>query len=143
MTEQAAAIGISLSIDVGKGCNIVFQTHVPQVSEAGYLNDVLDKLQAAAERQHAKVQLAEAEFQLDHDRRIFEQITTDFAAIELREHEAREKFYEGRKVNDRRDWKRSPSEEQHRTQMLDQVARLKLQIGTVEKRIAELKAKAA
>jgi hypothetical protein len=54
------ALGISVQCGAGE-CQIVFQTHVPQVTDKATLDALVDRLTAVAARQKAKVTLDELE----------------------------------------------------------------------------------
>lgn len=140
MSEPLPAIGISLSMDIGKGSNLVFQTHVPQLSEANYINDVLDKLRLAAVRQQSQADLEATEFQLGHDQRTLEMLSADFRRISLREEEEMNEWISsGRKGP----WRRNERQEQHREKMIEQMKHMEFQIEAVKSRIEDLKKKAA
>jgi hypothetical protein len=103
----------------------------------------LDKLRSSIERQEAHFYVQEIEMQLQIEEGTFKNLTTDFAAIELREEKERKAFYENRRGNDRRDWKRPEREEQHRAQSLKIIEAQKDKIDKLKAKIEELKKKAA
>lgn len=145
MSEPAvpSLMRVAVTSNLGKESQISFEFTVPVIAEAGMLNGILDRAREAAIRQQSKYELEATEFQLGHDQRLYEQLATDLAAVELREDKVRTAFYADRRPNDRREWKRGEREEQHRSQVVEQLSRMKLQIATVQARIEDLKKKAA
>ena len=140
MSDPVPAIGISLSYDLGGGANLVFQTHVPQIADARFVNDTLDKLRAAATRQEAFFAVEKQEFALQNEKRLFELAAADFARIEQQYEEEKQKWYgRGRKGEYQLDERQS----KHREQMLENLKRLKLTIETATERLEVLKKKAA
>lgn len=114
MTDTPA-IGISLSVEVGKGRNLVFQSHIDRDCETLVINDLLDKLNVAAERQMARCAIEDLRHRLAMAKLTLQNVTTDYYKIEEREAEAERKW----NADPRRhgQWKRSDREEQHRAQI--------------------------
>ena len=140
MSDPVPAIGISLSYNLGESGNLVFQTHVPQIADARFVNDTLDKLRAAATRQEAFFAVEKQEFALQNEKRLFELAAADFARIEQQYEEEKQKWYgRGRKGEYQLDERQS----KHREQMLENLKRLKLTIETATERLEVLKKKAA
>ena len=140
MSDPVPAIGISLSYDLGGGANLVFQTHVPQIADARFVDDTLDKLRTSANRQQAFYSIEKQEFDLQQEKRLFELAAADFARVEQQYEEEKQKWYgSGRKG----DYKLDERQSKHREQMLENLKRLKFTIETATERLEELKKKAA
>lgn len=73
--DALPALGISYKVGLGDGKELVFQTHVPQTINPGTLNEMIDKLRVAADRQAAFSDLVELE-------KVLEQQTTAMLAAE-------------------------------------------------------------
>jgi hypothetical protein len=134
--ELPQYIEISLTVDVSKGRALGFRTAIDRESSLAWMNTLLDKINAAADRQMAVYELDALEFQLRHDKRVFEQCTTDYFAIEQRI--AREWATDTRRKGDP---KLTAKEEQEKTNAKSMMERMQAQIGAVQDKITEIKAK--
>lgn len=80
--SEAPAIGFSISVQIGEKQSIVAQTHVDQSASLSEINAVIDKVQAAMERQKLKVDLADWRKKLAFDEKKLRQIQEDFTRLE-------------------------------------------------------------
>lgn len=64
-TTEAAALGVSLQVSVGEGRVAVLQTHIPGDCSVVELNEMLDKLAVAGERQRARGKIEEYEEEIE------------------------------------------------------------------------------
>ena len=65
--EDVPGIGVSYSVQVGDGKNVVFQTAVERDDTDGLLNKLVDKFQAAAERAVIYSKIENAEFEIERN----------------------------------------------------------------------------
>ena len=139
MTEivpgAAPALGMSLSVEIGKGRNLVFQSHVDRDCELEVVNDFLDKINAAADRQMAKCAVEELRHRYNNQKMVLQQLTTDFYKIEEREADAERKW----NADPRRhgQWKRSEREEQHRAQIKTTMERVNAETEELKRMLDE------
>lgn len=76
------ALGISFQIGLGDGKQLVFQVHVDAESEPKALNDVLDKIRLAGERQAAFSDLEQLEKVLEQHYDGLKNLETQYAEVE-------------------------------------------------------------
>lgn len=113
--SDTPAIGMSLSIEIGRGRSIVFQSHIERDSDLPAINSLLDKITAAADRQQAKCAVEDLRHRYQLQKSALENLMLDFYKIEEREaKEEREWNADPRRHGQ---WKRSEKEETHRSQM--------------------------
>jgi len=134
----ASAIGISLSVDVAKGRNLVFQTYVERDSNLAWINQLLDKLNAAGDRQTSIYSLADWEKQLASDEFSYQDTTTKMMMIDERE---KEKAVSWANSGRKGDFKRTPQDQTHYDQLVENLKRLKMTIDKEKDIIADLKKK--
>lgn len=79
------ALGFSVRCAAGAGVEIVFQGHLPINTSKQGLNNVLDKLVAAAERQALKVAIADLTATIENETKVYDQMLHDIAGIDQRQ----------------------------------------------------------
>lgn len=140
MTEDAAkvpAIGISLNVQIDNKRTLCLQSHCDATASASELNDLLDKIGTAADRQQAKYELEGLEFQLAQNRKLYPRAVEDFAVVQ----ERHDKDWARR--NRRGAVELTPQQEQEKRNAENLISRIKGEIEALEIRIAEQKQKIA
>lgn len=132
------AIGISLSVDVAKGRNLVFQTHLEQSSPLAFINEQLDKLNSAADRQQAIYEIEGYEFQLHHDEKRLAVFTNQLNEIAIRESN---KAAEWANSDRRGEYRTSEPELKRAAELRQSLKDLEETLKFTRKRIEDLKAK--
>lgn len=134
--ETAPALGISLNAQFAAGRQVVFQTHVAQETAPEEINRLLDKMNAAVDRQEAFYRIEELENALERDKQILYSITHNMENVEQNmqlKYEARGK---------RGEFKLSPQEAIQKKQAQDNLVRQTEIVKLAEKRLADAKEKA-
>jgi hypothetical protein len=135
---EVPAIGISfhLPLDDGTGRHIVFQSHVPQNCPPDELNEVLDKMSHAGERQKSlvllptyKSQLEEAKVALESETKNLFQATSekDFLSSSWREQASN---------SQRRNWQPAPEQRKLAEKISARIQQHEQNMKVLEKRIA-------
>lgn len=137
MTETAPAIGFSIAIQLDEKHGITAQTHVDQTASLTSINEILDKVQAAIERQATKSKLVGWREKLKYDEKKLAQLKEDFASIDQR-HKA-----EWERGGKRGSFKLGVKEEAERRNALSTIDRYELEIGLDKENIVECEAKLA
>lgn len=141
MTENTKpALGISFQCEVGQGRQIVFQTHMDSEAPLPWINAILDKLNAAVERQTAKIAVEQLEHQRNLRKATLTTLQADYSMIEARKVKDRDTWVsEGR----RGPYKESDKELTHKQQMKNALERAEAEVKEFERMLEEAKQKAA
>lgn len=129
------ALGISFKSVLHDTRELVFQTHVPLDMAPEALNNVLDKLHKAAERQQAKVLLPPLRENLERNKTLLTRMLED--RNNLDEKGRAKHTAEGR----RSDYKRSATDQTHYDNSVITEGRYREEIERFEKAIADQEAK--
>lgn len=133
--ETAPALGISLSAQYAGGRTVVFQTHVPQDMAQEKLDDMMDKLNAVADRQEAFYAQEQARRQLEVEENALVNMTRRLGEVEGNMQLAAS-------AEGRRNAKPSPKDEMQRKQALDTIEEGKKRVDIAKKYLDELIKKA-
>jgi hypothetical protein len=141
MTEQAkpydVAITFSIEAKINQGRSIVAQTAVSRDAEVAVINDVLDKVHAALDRQEAKALVKGLKITLERDEKSLKQQTEQVA--KLRDSYETEWLVSGRKGTfELRGQQKTNIENQQQS-----LQALKDRIDTIKRDIGELEQVAA
>jgi hypothetical protein len=146
--EKTPAIGISFQVGVAETKQIVFQCFVPMDCAPRDLNDALDKLRNAAERQEAYATLPKLRAQLEDFERVHRNAIEDMARLDAERQAAAEARYAANQG--RRGEKMNAQQLQHEQKALADkanaettVARAAAKIGAIKAEIAALEKKVA
>lgn len=105
------ALGFSYQFQISERRSIVFQTHIERETDLSDINDILDKMQLAANRQQALLEIVDTERQLAAKRYLLRQQKEDYLRAEA---EAQERL--------RQDTKRNPKMSVNDRSHLDNLA---------------------
>lgn len=133
--DTAPALGVSLNAQFAAGRQVVFQTHVPQDISGKDLDNLLDKMNASADR-------AEAYYAQDQIRRQLEVEKNAAANIARRLSEVEDNIQLKAMADNRRNPKPSAQDEVQKKQAHDSVAESKRRVDSLEKDLADLIKKA-
>lgn len=92
------ALGFSYEFRISDRRSIVFQTHIERETSLEDINDILDKMQTAANRQQALLELVDTERHLSADRYLLRQQKEDYVRAEA---EAQERMRQDTRRNPR------------------------------------------
>ena len=134
-TDTLPALGISYKVGLGDAKELVFQTHVSQTINMTALNDMIDKLRVAGDRQAAfsdLIQLNQAREQhldaIENMDRTAGEVEKNAKAL----HQASGK---------RGEYKLTPAEVKHQQQAVDTRRKFVEMLQKIEKQIGEAKEK--
>ena len=133
--ETAPALGISLSAQFAGGRTVVFQTHVPQDVPKVDLDNMMDTLNAVADRQEAFYAQEQARRQLEVEENALTNMTRRLGEVEGNMQLAAT-------AEGRRNHKPSPKDEMQRKQALDTIEEGKKRVNIARKYLDELIKKA-
>lgn len=131
---QEAAVAITVSTQVAEKRSIVLQTHIGRDDPVDVLHSVLDKLGRGVDRQEAKYRLKDLQLGLEHEKKLYKQLTEDFQRID--EKHAVEWHARGKKG----DPVLGANERQHKETAKTNLGRYKESIAKFENEIVECKA---
>jgi hypothetical protein len=134
---EVPAIGISfhLPLDDGTGRHIVFQSHVPQSSSLDEMNNLLDKMSHAGERQKSlvllptyKTKLEEAKVALESETKNLFQATSEKEAMSS-------SWREQSSNSQRRNWQPAPDQRKLAEKISARIQQHEQNMRVLEKRI--------
>lgn len=134
---SAPALGVSFTVDVPGGRNLVFQTHVEQGISASDLNALLDKACTASDRLVARYTLPLLREQLATEQAQLERITADLVRVDQRNNDTLANLGATR----RGPAKLSDKDVQQREQVVATVEAFKKRVEKLQAQIAECEAK--
>lgn len=133
--DTAPALGVSLNAQFAAGRQVVFQTHVPKDISGKELDDLLDKLNASADR-------AEAFYAQEQMRRQLEVEKNAQVNVVRRLSEVEGNMRLKAMADNRRNPKPSAQDEIQKKQAMDSVEESKRRVASIEKELADLIKKA-
>lgn len=135
--HDAPALGFSLQIGIGKDRQIVFQSHLDQDAPLQKLNLLLDKINAAADRQIARTAIEDHKRLIAQREAALRNLKLDFVMIE-----ERERLQEAAWNQDSRrhgNWKRDDKQDKHRQEMLALIDRYEQsELPELHRQLAEI-----
>lgn len=128
------ALGVSYSIALDASRNVVMQTHLSRDDTAAVIDELLDKLIAAGERQAAALRLKDLRRQKSLQEKQLRRVSEDLVRID-------EQSQNAFKTSGKRgDYRRSSNEEAHRGNVLVTQERFKEEITALDHMIADCEA---
>jgi hypothetical protein len=135
MPIDVPAIGVSFKQTLDDYREVVFQTHLPRDCPLDYLNELLDRMSAAGDRQKAKTHLPTVKGLLDIKQAALKTETaTLFEAVQ--ERDAQEDAWRRQAIESgRRVWKPTPSQSQEHAKIQARIAQSQQNINVLNKEI--------
>lgn len=127
--SEVAALGFSYSITLDDKRSLVLQTHMPLDCAAADLNNALDKMSRAADRQAARYMIKALQKSLGMQKKQLRRVTED---LQRQDDVNRSKFVA---ANKKGEYRLSNEQEAHRNNVLVTQERFKEEIADIEREI--------
>jgi hypothetical protein len=136
LTLPAIDIRLALPLDDGTGRVISFNTVVPQHADDEQINELLDKLSRAGERQKALVEIPTLQAMLDEKKAAL--ITETEKAFKFRQEsdEQQASWQREAQASQRRNWKPTPAQSGEHARTQAEIAKADQNVRVLEKQIA-------